>query len=316
VPDDRSSIAIITVNWNGWKHTLDCYESLTRASSDNWHLYIVDNASSDGSLDHLTFDDPRVTLLPSSENRGWAGGNNFGIKAALAAGHAFIFLLNNDAEVEVDTLAVLEASYASVAASRPILGPVHKGGSASHDFVLAVDDAVTGVPTWANAEQLAGMTIEPLMPTAYISGAGIFAHREHFEEVGLFDERFFLNFDETDWCMRARRMGFPLLIVRDAVIRHIGSATIGGRASPLQNYFIARNRLLFAEKHSSKAQRRRVIRQYIWSARNVTGRRDSRLGWLIPFVAARNGPTAAFRQGIIDYVFRRFGDCPTKVRNW
>jgi GT2 family glycosyltransferase len=314
--ETRSSIAVITVNWNGWKHTLACYRSLTEASSDNWHLYVVDNGSTDGSLDHLQFDDPRVTVLPTNANLGWAGGNNFGIKVALEAEHAFIFLLNNDAEVETDTLAILETTWRSMADRRPILGPIHKGGSSSHDFLLAVDDEVTGIPTWANDEQLAAITYEPIMPTAYISGAGVFAHREHFLEVGLFDERFFLNFDETDWCMRARRMGFPLLMVREAVIRHIGSATIGGRASSLQTYFFARNRLLFAEKHSTKAQRRKVLRHYVWSARNVTGLRDSRWGWVRPFLTTRGGNVAAFRQGVLDYFFRRFGNCPDKVRHW
>jgi GT2 family glycosyltransferase len=256
-------------------------------------------------------------LIPSAENLGWAGGNNLGIETALSDDHAFIFLLNNDAQVEHDTLATLQSTYATLAGTRPILGPVHKGTNhGSHDFIRAVDDEATGIPKWASAAQVAELGEERLIPTAYISGAGVFAHRSHFEEVGLFDERFFLNFDETDWCMRARKLGFPLLMVRDAAILHIGSATIGGRASSLQTYFIARNRLLFAEKHSTGTQRRQLVRRYIWQARSVTGRDDSRLGWLLPLLSSRAGPTAAFRQGVLDYVFRRFGDCPQKVRQW
>lgn len=313
---DKDTIAVVTVNWNGWRNTLECLRSLEASQGAAWRLYIVDNASSDGSLDRLTDLPANVTVLASPVNAGWAGGNNIGIKRALEAGHEHIFLLNNDAFVAPNTLAVLKATYDANADRRPLLGPLHHGVSdASYDFVAAAEDPALGVPEWISAEEGEAKLSAPLFETAYISGAGIFAHHDHFARIGLFDERFYLNFDETDWCYRARDLGIPLLMVREAVIRHIGSASIGGHLSALQTYFLTRNRLLFGEKHSSGRQRFEVLRRYVWQARSMT-QSSSRLGWIGRLLTSSDVQVAAFRQGVIDYVTRRFGDCPIKVRQW
>lgn len=311
--DDR--IAVITINWNGWANTLECLAALRSSRQPGWHLYIVDNASTDDSVERLAGLGDDVTLIRSPVNGGWTGGNNLGIEGALAAGYDWLFILNNDAFVEPDTLGLLlaEAKAQAVRGTWPIIGPVHRGEHASdYDFIGSGTDPRTGIPAWTEA---AHAPTGRLNATSYISGAGLFANRRHFETVGLLDDRFYLNFDDTDWCRRAAELGFPLLMLSDAVIRHVGSASIGGRQSPLQTYFMARNRLLFAEKHCTLAERLRLARRYVWQARELTGK-DGVFGWLGSLVGARDGVRAAFRAGVTDYVLRRFGDCPDIVRSW
>ncbi|RYD22927.1 MAG: glycosyltransferase family 2 protein, partial [Lysobacteraceae bacterium] len=219
-------IAVVTINWNGADNTLRCLAALRASERVAWHLYVVDNASTDGSADRLAREmsvdgqlgDGDVTLIRSPVNGGWTGGNNRGIERALAAGHDLVFILNNDAFVRPDTLAILVDTLAldshGGAATLPVLGPVHQGaGSASYDFRVSHRDPKTGIPVWTLPVDQGPETRQPTYPTGYISGAGMLIHRRHLDAIGLLDDRFYLNFDDTDWCARAELAGFPLLMV-------------------------------------------------------------------------------------------------------
>lgn len=303
-------VAVVTINWNGAANTLRSLAALRATEGAAWHLYIVDNASTDDSLDRLDREAEGATIIRSATNAGWTGGNNQGIERALGEGHDFVLILNNDAFVRPSTIATLLAVFADQRDSMPVLGPVHRGaGSRQYDFTVAHRDPKTGIPAWTRPDDLGPETAQPTFPTAYISGAGVLIHRRHFEAVGMLDDRFYLNFDDTDWCARAEERGFPLLMVRDAVIDHIGSASIGGVRSPLQTYFLTRNRLLYAEKHGRLLDRLRLVRRYVWQARDLFGGRATRI------VRSPADPVAAaFRRGVLDYLARRFGDCPAEIR--
>ena len=310
--DERSRVlAIVTVNWNGADNTLRCLRALRSSAAPRWHLYIVDNASTDGSADRLDGLGDDVTMLRSDKNGGWTGGNNAGIRVALDAGHDRILILNNDAFVRSDTIGRL-LEHARARDDLPVLGPVHRGvGQHSYDFDKAHRDPKTQIPHWASSTESDSDDSHLLVDTAYISGAAMLVHRDHVEQVGLLDERFFLNFDDTDWCARAAAAGFPLLMARDAAIDHVGSASIGGRRSPLQAYFLARNRLLYAEKHTRMLSRLRLARRYLWEARSMARGSALRL-----IAQPADLVAAAFRRGVLDYALRRFGDCPAIVREW
>jgi GT2 family glycosyltransferase len=298
------SIAIVTVNWNGWRLTRQCVAAVRESSYPDFHIYIVDNHSSDGSLEHLANLGGDVTLIAHGVNAGWSGGNNVGVAHALADGHDFIFLLNNDAVLASAALSILVAGHDRVIARgaklAPVLGAVERRDDGSFGFVVAGLDAETGMPGWTPGAYRPSQFRAALIPTAYVHGAALFAHRSVFESVGPFDERFFLNFDETDWCFRAARAGHKLRVARDAVIDHQGSATIGGSESPLQTYFMARNRLLFAEKHCTPEQRQALLGRYRVRARQ--------------FGAKNPALAEAFRRGAQDYADRLFGDCPPEIR--
>jgi GT2 family glycosyltransferase len=304
----ETKIGVVVINWNGWQNSIECLKALRSTIGPKWHLYLVDNASEDDSLNHLIGLGEDVTLIQSTINAGWTGGNNIGVQRALAAGHEFIFILNNDAFVQPNTLSVLVSTFLDSDTPMPILGPLHKRyGEDKYDFVGFIDDHPINIES--------AQTINKTYGTWLIKGAGLFVHREHFQKVGYFDDRFFLNWDDSDWCLRASKAGYSLLMVRDAVINHIGSASMGGAVSPLQAYFMARNLLLFGEKHLSIAQRVRQLRSLAWQARDLSPPTSPRL-WLADILLAESGSCAAFRRGIIDYFLRRFGDCPAIIREW
>lgn len=310
----NNDIAVVTVNWNGWRMTLDCLASLRTSQGVRWRLFIVDNASSDASVFFLGDLGADAELVRSAENGGWTGGNNLGVQRALAEGYDRIFLLNNDARVEPDTLACLLEAAASEK-TPPILGPVHRREDAAdrYDFIGADIHAETGMPVYQRGTDADLSALPSSFDVAFVSGAGLLLTRRHVEEIGPFDNKFYLNYDETDWCYRARRAGFPVRVVRRASIIHTSSGSIGGQWSALNVYFMTRNALLFAERHLSSRQRFHQLMDLFKHGRELTFANGAVLRIML-LAFGRASRLKAFRAGVRDYLLRRFGNCPDAIR--
>lgn len=308
-PGIAPGIAVVMVNWNGWRDTLDALASLRLSDYGRWRLYVVDNASTDDSVSRLREHAPDALLIASATNEGFAGGCNRGIEAALADGAEAVFLLNNDASVRSDTLSAL----ARASASHPdaVLGAaVRYKGSGEYQFFGSRADRSTGAPEWFRYPGDEGELAQTMIPTDFVFGAALFAPARLFRDVGLFDERFFLTYEETDWCYRARAAGNPSFVVRDAVVEHVGSASLGAATSPLQAYFLQRNRLLFWQKHAGMRRLMRGARGDLrWLSQGFAADARALAHGRLPD-PTRRAHFAAWR----DWLLRRFGDCPPGVR--
>lgn len=296
------------VNWNGWRDTLAAYDSLKGSVYQDWEVVCVDNASTDESLAMLREARPRFLLIESQKNLGFAGGCNLAIAAAKARGAKYFYLLNNDARVNEQTLELLlDASQALGDACA--LGTVVRMPSNGSIQFWGSKELRAGQPVQfpASEERLAGAP--ELIETAFILGASLFIPSAVFEAVGGFDERYFLNFEETDWCYRARRAGFQCLVLKSAEVLHEGSASIGDPDGPLQVYFMRRNRLLFSERNVPPAQ---FAVLYLRQAAGAI------LRFLTTFAPGNSAATASIKRahamGTLDYTLRRFGDCPPIIR--
>jgi GT2 family glycosyltransferase len=289
-----AKIAVVIVNWNGWEDTIAAHQSLSQSEGQDWHLIVVDNASSDDSLAKLAgLTD--TTLIANPRNDGFAGGCNVGIQAAFEMGSEFIFLLNNDATVHPDTLGkLLSAS----ALHDGVVGCVVRFAGTTKLQFFGCRTGWDGAPLWYEQTADAAVLEQALIPSDFIFGAALFAKAETFRRIGLFDERFYLTYEETDWCYRARDAGLSCHIVRDAVVEHQVNKSLGGATSPLQAYFLHRNRLLFLERHASFKRLVRGVLEALKQARYAQGAATRR----------------AMMIGIRDYFFRRFGDCPASIR--
>src|SRR5512136_2486548 len=102
--DDLPSVAVIVLNWNGTDDTLECLSSLALLDYPHCEIIVVDNGSQPSPRQVITREFPLVTYIETGTNLGYAGGNNVGIRHALAVGHAYVFVLNNDTIVERDVL--------------------------------------------------------------------------------------------------------------------------------------------------------------------------------------------------------------------
>lgn len=304
-------VAVTTVNWNGWRHTLECLAALRRSRGVDWHLIIVDNASTDESAAHLSDLGDDVTTIWSTTNGGWTGGSNLGVEYALEAGYEHILLLNNDAFVEPDMLAQFMAAHAR--APDAILGGVLKSEDGlSEGLAGSRMNPATGIPQWLPLAEL-GTSNDGLLPTTSVVGGALFAHRDVFEAVGPFDDDFYMYYDETDWCTRAAKAGRRAFIAERATLRHVGAGSTGGTDSPLVTYFLTRNSLLFVERYASFRQRWAVWRIVLGRIR-MDARAAGARWWPLALLRPVDPCHRARIRGLMDYVLRKFGDCPPVIR--
>ena len=306
-----ASIAVVTVNWRGWPHVLEALASLRTSTHADWRLFIVDNASGDESLDKLADLGPDVTLIANPANSGWAGGCNIGAKAALAEGFDHVFLLNSDAKVRPDTLARLADASAELG-DAAVLGCVVRYSESGEVQFCGDERGPDGLPLWRLPEDRMTIDLPPLAPTETVFGAALFAPRAVWAKVGWLDEIYFLNYEETDWCRHAAKLGVPRWIVTDAVVEHVGNASIGGYESPMQIYFMTRNALLYSSRHSRPIQTLGLLRDdlrlfYHWTGikRRLTGAGLERQP------SPRIG---ALAMAVGHFLIGRFGDAPARVR--
>jgi GT2 family glycosyltransferase len=243
-------VVAVVVHWQDPLDTLGCVESL--GGEPGVEVLVVDNGSHEPVGDLLARRAPGAVCLRSPENRGYAGGANLGIRAALARGAGTVLLLNNDVRVRPG---------ATVAARRvldadprvAVVGPK----------VLTREDPdrlwlAWGRVTWqqslvtlCGADAPDGPAWSAERDVDWVAGCAMWLRAAALADVGLFDETFFAYHEEVDWCTRARRLGRRVVYVPDAVVTHTGRGTAGGgRAVRIRKYFGARNTILFARKHA------------------------------------------------------------------
>ncbi len=242
--NDWPSVAIIILNWNGREDTLACLESLARLEYPSFHIIVVDNGSTDGSPETIRRAFPQTEVLETGANLGYAGGNNRGLKAALARPFPYILLLNNDTLVAPDFLTHLVRAADRTAG---IVGPTIYYADRPEVIWTA-----GGAIDWRRGDtRMIGLDAVDrgqfgTVPREvdFVSGCAMLVRRDVPERIGLLDERFFLYYEEVEWCVRARRAGFRILHVPQAKVWH-RIAPQAQAESPTVHYYMTRNRLLF-----------------------------------------------------------------------
>jgi len=309
VKEGQLRVGVIVVNWNRANDTIAAYTSLKLSTFENWWLYVVDNASEDDSADILARElDNQSTLILNSTNSGFAGGCNLGIQRASSEGATHIFLLNNDATVLPSTLGGLMSQSLTLSDSA-ILGCVVKiYGTDDIQFFGSRTRADVGHPAWFGRADLKKLS-QTVIETDFVLGAALFAPTKIWRKVGLFEEKYYLNYEETDWCYRARKLGVSCYVVTAAIALHKVGATIGPMNGPMQNYFICRNELLFASYHATLKQNITLL------LRSVTGLIKSGIKDLIKFGKIKPS-TLAHAIALHDIIRGKLGDCPTIIRKF
>lgn len=313
-------VSIITLNWNGLKDTIECLESLKKIDYPNYETVVVDNGSTDGSPKEIEILFPGMVLIKNKENLGFAEGNNIGIRHALEKGSDYILLINNDTIVDTQILkSFLEAAYQYPDAG--IFGGKIYYYSEKNKLWYAgakLDSANIRFSKTGFNELDIHNKYNMIEETDIIWGAALFLRKEIPQKIGLLDKRFFLTFEETDWCYRAQKAGYKLLFVPKAKIWHKVSISFGGIESPLYAYFRIRNYLLFAKKNFHFSSQLNLYKDIIKSFfphffYNSQFPLLKRVYWDILYIV--NHPTLfiANIMGMIDFILRRFGNCPSYI---
>ena len=302
-------IYVVILNWNGKDDTLACLSSLKKVKIAH-EVVVVDNGSTDDSVNRILASFPDIDLIETKDNLGYAGGNNKGICYALENGADFIFILNNDTIVEGNILEAFlqRATPIQGGSIRLINHPKvldHLGGNWNCEkgkFDLVGQKSC--ISKWSRP-----ITLD------YVCGAALFIRADVFRKIGLFEPRFFLFWEESDFCMRAKKKGYLSMSCPEAILYHKGSASfIGGR--PHTTYFWWRSRLLWIEKNCSKKEKKVLMEKIaIDFFHTLTLYLLKSIQW---FFVKKNSRRiirlATYRAqlaGIKDYFFRHFGKGPS-----
>ena len=268
-------IAIVVLNYNGKENTLACINSIKKLNKSNYKvkLIVVDNASNDGSSEALS-KIKDIMLVKNDKNLGYSGGNNIGIKHALSLGSEYILILNNDTIVEKSLIINLINS----AKKGDIVSPkiyfakgfeFHKNRYKKEDLGKVIWYA-GGKIDWQNVigihigvDEVDHGQFSKRLEINLATGACILIRRQVFKKIGFFDEKYFLYLEDMDFCVRAKRAGFKIIFEPKAILWHKNASSGGGSGSGLQDYYISRNRLLFATKYAKARTKFAVFKQIL-----------------------------------------------------
>lgn len=300
-------VGIVMVNWNRWQYTIAACRSLAQSAHRDFRIIIVDNASADDSLAQMRAALPGADIIACAANAGFAGGCNIGIRRALDLQCEYVFLLNNDAEVESQTISRLIAASKARSDNAVLGSALVFADTGKYQFFGSKRGVVLDQSEYFSAAADAHLLEQDAIPTDFVIGAALFLPARVLEKAGLFDERFFLNYEETDLCHRARKLGISSFVIPSSVVRHHAHATLGPYRAPMQLYFLTRNALLFTQKHGSAKDRREALKSrlaaFYWNVR-----RSWEAGVFL------DPPTRGMLRGLWDYFRSRFGDCPPAIR--
>ncbi len=244
--DKRPLVSVIILNWNGEDYIGECVDSVIDQTYPETEIIVVDNNSEDSSVEilkskHLS----HITLVENSENLGYAGGNNIGIKRSDGE---YIALLNDDALADKNWISELvsrikEGNEKTGMIASLILNYRDRKTVDNTGHLLYPDGINRGRDRGESTDDLTNYG-EALFP----SGCGAFYSGEMLDEIGLFDEDFFSYGDDTDLGLRARLSGWNCLYCRKAIVYHRYSKSAGAY-SKKKFFYVERNRLFILLKY-------------------------------------------------------------------
>ena len=296
-----STVYVIVLNWNRAKDTIGCLKSVQELRIKDYELWvtIIDNASTDDSVEKIRKHiipalpagrhNSKYKILVNNENLGFAGGNNVGIKYALENGADYVCVLNNDTIVHPNLIIRIIDTFkkdhlVGMASPKIYFAPgfeFHIKRYKKEDLGRVIWYA-GGEIDWNNVygktrgvDEVDRGQYNKREETDFATGTCIVFSRSLLEKVGMFDEKYFMYYEDTDLSVRAKRAGFKILFVPEATIWH-KVAQSSGIGSDLNDYFISRNRLLFGYRFASMRTKVALIRESIQLL--FKGRRWQRIG--------------------------------------
>ncbi len=260
-----STVLCVILNWRTAEMTRRAAEAaLIAMDGIDGALTIVDNDSQDDSFDALSAsfsDHPRVRVIQSGRNGGYGAGNNVGIRAGLPDGTApdYIYILNSDAFPAPDAIRILR-DYLDTRpgvgfAGSHIHGPDGEPHTTAFRFPSALGELEGAARTGPLTRLLRRWVVAPPLPATtqrvdWLAGASVMMRGTVLDRIGLFDETFFLYYEETDLCHRAAMAGWPTVYVVESRVMHIGSVSTGMKTwKRVPDYWFRSRRHYYEKNH-------------------------------------------------------------------
>ena len=246
-------VFIVTLNWNGMFHTIECIESIKKLEYTNYGIIVVDNNSTDGSINLFRelFDDT-IKIIINDRNLGYSEGFNTGIKYAFENGADYILILNNDVKIDPKALSELMTAAQKNPDAGFLTGKTYfynspntfqTAGKSNHSTLLVGHNI--------GSCELDEGQYDCIKEYDFVDDVFLLVNREVIEKVGMYNKNFFLHYEIADWCARVRSAGFRILYVPKAKIWHKGGMSDGGSSNASRTYYMARNRIVFLKRNAS-----------------------------------------------------------------
>lgn len=294
-------VVAVVLNTNRCRDTLECLASLYRNSYPRFDVIVVDNASSDGSVVAICQAFPQVQIVELEHNLGYAGNNNVGIQRAIEKGADWVLVLNEDTVAASNCIKLL----IETGEADNTIGMV--GPMIYHFDEPTVIQSAGGMLTEDWSPYLLGMNendtgqFKSPHEVVWLSGCALLVRRILIEQIGTFDQRLFIYWEETDWCLRAKENAWKLVQVPAAKLWHKGVKR-NYRPAPTVTYYFTRNKFLVLLKH--RVSVKVLAAQFIQTLRTLSS-------WTIkPRWRAMREHRDAMWQGLMDFTLGRWGMRP------
>ncbi len=260
--NSKQSVAIILLNWNTYQDSYECLKSLESLTYTNFHVFLVDNGSTDGSLEKLMKDKEsgkfhvELTFVQSETNLGCPGGNNLGIKKAYEQGYDFYWMLNTDTYVESNTLSTLVDAIRS---DKEIGMVGSKILYADTKFIWSAGGNLNpykGTTTQIGIDEEDYGQYDKMKEVTFLVGCSMLFSKELVDSIGFLEEDYFFLYEDTDYNLKAIKAGWKLVYVPSSIVYHKETAKKTD-LSPYYAYYLIRNGYLMVS---------RLNNQYKWLA--------------------------------------------------
>lgn len=273
-------VSFVILNYNGKADTVECLRSIGNTAlpkDTKMEIIVVDNASTDGSLRDIKKQFSSVATIANKENLGYSKGNNLGIKYALENGADFLIILNNDTIIDRDLIIEFLKSAEKDANIGIVVPKIYfaKGYEFHKDRYEEKDKGKVfwyagGIMDWANVighhrgvDEVDEGQYNREEKTEFATGCCMLVRKDVFAKIGLFNEKYFLYYEDNDFSQKAQKAGYKIIYSPKAIIWHKNAASAGGSGSSLQDYYITRNRMLFGIKYAPFKSKLALIRESI-----------------------------------------------------
>jgi len=236
-------VYILILHWRGLEHTKNCLSSLKNLDYPNYKILLVDNGSENAEGASLASSFPEIETLLLDKNYGFSGGCNKGIDYCIDKKTDYIWLLNNDTIVPKETLSLLVQALLNdtKAGAAGACLDSDKGKTGKGRINYAVGKTALKAPDHSTEN----------VSCEWLSGSNLLLRAKTIQEVGKFNDDYFLYFEDVELCARMNKSGWSCLLVPSASIEHIDGASTKGSLAAWRNYYYARNRLYFFSAYTS-----------------------------------------------------------------
>ncbi|MEC1526012.1 glycosyltransferase family 2 protein [Neobacillus niacini] len=248
-------VAVIIINWNSYIDTFECLKSLEKQSYANFHVYLIDNDSTDGSYEKLKKDSQdnhfklEITFIQAGSNLGFAGANNLGIKEAYNNGIEYFWLLNNDTVVDKDALLNLVNLLNSNKKIGIVGSKIYYFETNIIWFAGGLINKFTGKTHHIGIGEQDKGQFNVNKEIDYVTGCSLAFRKELIDTIGYLKEDYFLYYEETDWNLKASKNGWKILYCPESIVYHKVSSSSGGQGtSPFVQYYKLRNRFIMMNR--------------------------------------------------------------------